>query len=130
VISSPLQRCLTLAEALHPDPRFDAGLMEMHFGEWEGRRWEDLGAAALDAWAADLLHHTPPGGESVAMLQARSIAILNSLAAEGLPACAVVTHAGVMRAAIGHARKMTSNEWSQLQFDYGECVMLSWPSDA
>lgn len=126
VISSPLQRCRVLAEALHPAPRLLAGLMEMHFGEWEGKRWDDIGAAALDAWAADLLHHAPPGGESAAMLQARSVACLNTLAAEGLSACAVVTHAGVMRAAVGHARQLPVAEWSQLPFDYGECVRLPW----
>jgi len=126
VISSPLQRCRVLAEALHPAPRLLAGLMEMHFGEWEGKRWDDIGAAALDAWAADLLHHAPPGGESAAMLQARSVACLNTLAAEGLSAFAVVTHAGVMRAAVGHARQLPVAEWSQMPFGYGECVKLSW----
>lgn len=128
LISSPLQRCRVLAEALHPAPRFVAGLMEMNFGAWEGKRWDEIGNEALDAWAADLLHHAPPGGESVAMLQARSVASLNALAAEGLPACIVVTHAGVMRAAVGHARRLLAIEWSQLKFDYGECVPLTWPA--
>lgn len=127
LISSPLQRCRALAEALHPEPRFMAGLMEMHFGEWEGKRWDEISIAALDAWAADLLHHTPPGGESVAMLQARSIASLNALAEEGLTTCIVVTHAGVMRAAMGYARGLAASEWSQLKFEYGECMTLTWP---
>lgn len=126
VISSPLQRCRVLAEALHPSPRFAAGLMEISFGEWEGRRWDEIGIAALDAWAVDLLHHAPPGGESAAMLQARAVACLDALAAEGLAACAVVTHAGVMRAAVGHARGLPATDWSQLRFAYGECVALAW----
>ena len=126
LISSPLQRCRALAEALHPAPRLEAGLMEMNFGEWEGKRWDEISIEALDAWAANLLHHAPPGGESAAMLQARSVASLNGLAAEGLPACVVVTHAGVIRAAVGHVRQLSVTEWSQLKFDYGECVMLSW----
>ncbi len=128
VISSPLQRCRLLAEALHPSPRIEAELMEMHFGDWEGRHWDDIGASALDAWAADILHHAPPGGESAAMLQTRSVACLNGLAAEGLPACVVVTHAGVIRAAVGHAQQLPVAKWSQLKFDYGECVKLWWPA--
>lgn len=127
VISSPLSRCRALAEALHPAPRLEADLMEMHFGEWEGKRWDEISIAALDAWAAKLLHHTPPGGESVVMLQARSITCLNALAEEGLKTCIVVTHAGVMRAAMGYARGLPASEWSQLKFDYGECVTLTWP---
>lgn len=126
VIASPLARCRALAEALHPAPRFEPTLMEMDFGAWEGKAWDEIGAAALDAWAADLLHHAPPGGESAAMLQARCVAALDALAAEGLAACAVVTHAGVMRAAIGHARRLPATEWSQLRFAYGECVALDW----
>lgn len=127
LISSPLARCRALAEALHPAPRFAPGLMEMNFGDWEGKRWDEIGVAALDTWAADLLHHAPPGGESAAMLQARSVATLDALAAEGLAACVVVTHAGVMRAALGHARGLPAAEWSQLRFAYGECVTLTWP---
>lgn len=128
LISSPLQRCRLLAEALHPSPRIDARLMEMHFGEWEGKHWDEIGIEALDAWAADVLHHAPPGGESAAMLQARSVACLNTLAAEWVSACVVVTHAGVIRATVGHAQQLPASEWSQLKFDYGECVKLSWPA--
>jgi alpha-ribazole phosphatase len=68
LISSPLQRCRALAEALHPAPRLEAGLMEMNFGEWEGKHWDEISIEALDIWAANLLHHAPPGGESAAML--------------------------------------------------------------
>jgi len=126
VVSSPLARCRALAEALHPAPRFEAGLMEIHFGDWEGRPWDEIDRASLDAWAADLLHHAPPGGESVAVLQARCVACLDALAAEGLAACAVVTHAGVMRALVGRARGLDAAAWSQLRFGYGECVALAW----
>ncbi len=127
VLSSPLQRCRALAEALHPTPRFDPALMEMHFGDWEGRRWDEIGREALDAWAANLLHHMPPGGESVAMLQARAVACVDRLALEGCAACVLVTHAGVMRALVGHRRGLAAEEWSQLRFAYGECVPLAWP---
>jgi len=126
VVSSPLARCRALAEALHPQPRFEAALMEMDFGDWEGRRWDAIGRAALDAWAADLLHHAPPGGESAAMLQARVVACLDALADEGIARCAIVTHAGVMRAAIGHRAGMLAETWSQLRFACGECVEVRW----
>lgn len=130
LVSSPLARCRALAEALHPAPRFVPALMEMNFGEWEGKPWDEIGIAALDTWALDLLYHAPPGGESAAMLQARAVACLDALAAEGLPACVVVTHAGVMRALLGHARQLPVAEWSQLRFAYGECVPLAWPAAA
>lgn len=128
LVSSPLRRCRELAEALHTVPRLDPRLMEMSFGEWEGVPWGGIARTALDAWAADLLNYAPPGGESAAVLQARCVASLDALAAEGLAACAVVTHAGVMRAATGHARGLAVSEWSQLRFDYGSCINLTWPA--
>lgn len=125
-VSSPLRRCRELAEALHAAPRFDPRLMEMSFGEWEGIPWDGIARAALDAWAEDLLNYAPPGGESAAVLQVRCVASLDALAAEGLAACAVVTHAGVMRAVTGHARGLAASEWSQMRFDYGSFIKLTW----
>ena len=51
---SPLSRCRALAEALHPQPLIDARLAEMDFGAWEGRSWDTIPRAELDAWAADV----------------------------------------------------------------------------
>ena len=44
----------------------------MDFGRWEGLPWSAVPRAELDAWAADLMHARPHGGESVAMLLART----------------------------------------------------------
>ena len=60
--ASPLARARLLAEELGT-PRLDARLQEMHFGAWEGRSFEAIGAA-IDAWAADPLGFRAPGGES------------------------------------------------------------------
>lgn len=100
VVTSPLRRCAMLAEAIATarglpltlEPR----LREMDFGTWEGQTWSDLPRPELDAWAADLLHACPHGGESVAQLQARSLAALRDHAAPGV---LVVTHHGVIKCA-------------------------------
>ncbi len=73
--SSPLLRCRELAECLHPQPMFDERLAEMNFGEWEGRPWDDIPRAQLDAWAADVAGYIPPGGESALALQHRYVEI-------------------------------------------------------
>ena len=125
VISSPLQRARRLAEALHTQPpcqpKVDVRLMEISFGEWEGQRWEDIGRTLLDAWAADVLHFTPPGGESAAMLQARAVECAESLSGE---AVALVTHSGVMRALLGYWLKLPVGEWSQLKFEFGHTTLI------
>lgn len=121
VVSSPLRRARVLAAALDPDYALDARLGEIHFGDWEGRSWNDIDRSALDAWAADVLHFVPPGGESVAQLQARAIDFARSLHS---PRVALVTHAGVIRSLMGYWRRLPVEEWTRLQFDFGSLTSL------
>jgi alpha-ribazole phosphatase len=105
IVTSPLARAARLADALGAlrglAVTTDARLVEMDFGRWEGRRWDDIPRSDLDDWAADLLHARPHGGESVAMLAERV-----TLALADYADALVVTHMGVIRAALsahGHA---------------------------
>ncbi len=147
LISSPLRRARCLAELLHAQPVYDDRLQEIDFGEWEGRRWSDLPRDALDAWAADVLHFVPPGGESAAMLQARAVACVSELgdrhsvldggrsglardsdresrASPLLPSVVLLSHSGVMRALLGHWLHLPVAEWSRLKFDFGSVTRV------
>lgn len=99
VVTSPLNRCLALAEplalALAVDLRQDARLAEMDFGAWEGLQWDAIPRVQSDPWAADPWSVAPPGGETFAMVHARVAAALVDVTAGTV----VVTHAGVIRAA-------------------------------
>jgi alpha-ribazole phosphatase len=86
VYTSPLLRCRSVAEQLSPAPAVDERLVEMHFGEWEMRRWDEIEKAAFDAWVADILHFAPPGGESAAAMLARTLAFLDELRRSEAPA--------------------------------------------
>ncbi|MBI5860913.1 MAG: alpha-ribazole phosphatase [Rhodocyclales bacterium] len=125
VFSSPLQRCLALARALHPAPVSDRRLQEMDFGAWEMRAWDAIERRALDAWAADPLHYTPPGGESVSQMQQRVLDFLAGLEHLQHEAAALVTHAGVMKIISGHARHLPPSDWMQLRFAYGSVVRVA-----
>lgn len=130
IVASPLQRARSLAEALHPLASYDDRLMEIDFGEWEGRRWNEIDRHLLDAWAADMLHFVPPGGESAAMLQARVIDCLDSLCAGHARRLALVTHAGAIRAALGHCLQLAIDEWSQLPLAFGSISLLEIDGEA
>jgi len=96
--SSPLQRCASLARVLNPPQlRFDARLAEMDFGAWELRSWDDIACIEVDAWAADLLHYRPGGGESVLDVARRVAAFLDDLYKEDHAEVLVVCHAGTIR---------------------------------
>lgn len=103
---SPLQRCLQLAQAVQatrPDwqPLHDARLREMDFGAWEGRPWNSLAKADIDAWTADFAHHRPGGGEPLADMLVRVAQALHdtrqATRAAGLAHAVWLTHAGVAR---------------------------------
>jgi alpha-ribazole phosphatase len=97
LFSSPLQRCAGLARLLSPCPVFDARLAEMDFGSWELRAWDDIARAQVDAWAADLLHYRPGGGETVLEVARRVAAALASIRDSGAGSAVVVCHAGTIR---------------------------------
>lgn len=116
VVSSPLQRCEQLAHALHalrPDLAYktDARLQEMDFGQWEGRAWQAIARAELEAWTDDFAHYQAGhDGESVTAFMARVGAAFDDLTlrsqaramAQGTMAqesgVLWITHAGVIRA--------------------------------
>ena len=91
VITSPLQRCAQLAQALQalrPDLvcHTDARLQEMDFGRWEGRAWQDIEQAELQAWTDDFAHYavgssgsSGSSGESVSVFMARVGAAFDAL---------------------------------------------------
>jgi len=109
VWTSPLTRCASIAERLAR--AFDVPLLcdddwqEMDFGAWEMQRWDDIDRAALDAWAADLMHACAHGGESVARFVARVARQADGVAAFDGPQW-VVTHAGVIRAFASHVLRV------------------------
>ncbi len=103
-VASPLSRCRETLEILYPGPYLtDKRLMEMHWGEWEGRTLAELRRDGLTAAReAQGLDFRPPGGESPRLLQARLRPFLAEVAARGRPTVAVV-HKGVIRAMLAMA---------------------------
>ncbi|ADX44802.1 Phosphoglycerate mutase [Paracidovorax avenae ATCC 19860] len=99
---SPLARCTALArslQALRSDlsPQPDARLVEMDFGAWEGRSWDAVGRAAIDAWMADFAGHAPGDGESLEQVLARVRAALREARETHAADVVWITHAGVAR---------------------------------
>lgn len=130
---SPLRRCGQLACALQAlEPAFisrpEARLLELDFGQWEGRAWDEIGEAAVSAWARDLGHHAPAGGESLARMLERVHAALRD--ARALPQRQVVwlCHAGVARCVqwlMAHGTRLPqAHEWTLPAPGYGQWLRL------
>nr|WP_315401961.1 histidine phosphatase family protein [uncultured Duganella sp.] len=97
--SSPLRRCADLAARLRPSPILDRRLVEMHFGRWEMKPWDDIARTEIDAWADDLANYQPGGGESVLHMAARiadfHADLQRQLGDDG--EAIIICHAGAMR---------------------------------
>ncbi len=96
VFTSPAKRARDLATHLGTQLIVDDRLQELNFGDWEGRRWQDLGCEAIDTWCQGLPDTAPPNGETLTAMAARCSSWLKSLRSVDGPVLAV-THAGPIR---------------------------------
>jgi len=96
-------------------------IRDRNFGEWEGRPWDEVPRAELDAWAADVMTYAPPGGESAQQVLART---LDFLLENPSPEIAVVTHAGVIRLLLSFHNKQSVNVFFERSIPYGGLISL------
>ena len=67
VYTSPLSRCVRLAEHCgYSDALRDARLMEINFGEWEMKRFDEITDPRINEWYDDFFNVRATGGESFA----------------------------------------------------------------
>jgi alpha-ribazole phosphatase len=126
ILTSPLLRTHRLAEYLASqhqcELRTHAGLMEMHFGDWEGRAWNDIPRSEIDAWSADILGYTPPNGESAQQMMQRVQRMLQDLAQLPQQHIAIVAHGGSIRAILALLSAIPLSQTSNWQIDYGTVI--------
>lgn len=101
IYSSPLSRCARLANEF-ADAReivFDERLLELNFGDWEGKSWNHIyeNEAGGKAWFSDYENTPCPNGESYSDMLARVHRFIADLPQTNGNVL-IVTHAGVVRA--------------------------------
>lgn len=109
VVSSPLRRArdtaaIAVAE-LGAEVTCDDRLMELDYGDLEGRPFADLLTQWPPEWIVDP-DVAPPGGESVAAMSARTVEAVGahaSIAADAGQALVVVTHLGPTKSLVALA---------------------------
>lgn len=134
VHTSPLTRAHAVGRCLRSlgwRHVIDVRLIEVDFGVWEGRLWQEIPAAEVDAWVADFADHAPGGGERLRQTLQR--------VAQWQAPCdgiTVVGHAGWMLARRwlvehgseqGDVRMPQASEWPAPPA-YGACWVVSGTS--
>jgi broad specificity phosphatase PhoE len=153
ILSSDLQRCQLLAEAIaaglgllaEPDPVW----REVSFGTWENRTWSDIQARephVFNEWVTNFDTVGPPVGESFEELQARVLRgvqgkIVGPNCHSGIAPEAparlntgempelhylVITHAGVIRAAVSAFSGLPLRKAFELAVPYGSYTSFCW----
>ena len=126
VYSSPLQRCVKLAEALNiGEVAQDNRLMELNFGDWEMHAWDAIPREFFDDWAHDYANKAPPNGETFSLLQQRGIHFLDEILQQhNGKNIAVITHGGMIRALLAHVLNMELKGLFRFTIDYGSVTQL------
>lgn len=111
VYCSPLSRCRKLAaECGYPSPVIDPRLLEMNFGAWEMKRYDNITDPRLQEWFDDYINVAPTGGESFMEQQARFLSLLDDLRKSGDECVALFTHCGILVQALVTLHGMTPAE--------------------
>ncbi|EMF81690.1 alpha-ribazole phosphatase [Leptospira weilii serovar Topaz str. LT2116] len=103
--SSPSSRCRYLAEFLKQkkleELEYSDLLMELDFGEWEGKLWSEISEKESASWAKDFVNVRTPNGENYSELYERVEKFLEEVFSSFSDGkIGIITHAGVIRAVL------------------------------
>ena len=126
VYSSPMQRCEHLAYALgYQNAILENALLEMNFGDWEGKKWNDINYQELNNWMVDFVHVKPPNGENLKKLFERVTLFLERLRSQTHQKVLLVTHAGVIRCVWAYMLDIPLQNIFKIPVDYGQVLSIN-----
>ena len=126
IYSSPLKRCLKLAKYLFDKEtiRIDERIKELHFGDWEMKKWDAIEKTLLDQWMQNFVQSACPNGESFNDLYRRCCSFWKDLLQQNHPKVIVVTHGGVIRSLLSHVRQTPLDQAFSLKVEYGSVHLV------
>lgn len=102
---SPLSRCRRLAEYCgYADATIDRRLLEINFGEWEMKKFDEITDPQLEVWYDDYINTRPTGGESSNDQLERLLSFINDLKNGGYSIVGIFTHGGILIHALATLR--------------------------
>lgn len=130
VISSPLQRCTELVDALGYDNyQIDNRLMEMNFGDWELKKWNDIPLDESDYWMKNYDSVSTPRGESMKQLFDRINLFYQELKQKPFHKVLIITHAGPIRCFWKIILDISLKNTMKIPIDYGEIFIIDTTID-
>jgi broad specificity phosphatase PhoE len=108
VVTSPILRCRQTAEIVAEPhgltPVVDDAFVELDFGDWTGKSFDDLHAdPRYEPWNIRRSLHRPPNGESMGEAQMRAVRGVEAIRArQPNGRVAIVTHSDIVKALVAH----------------------------
>ncbi len=124
VFSSPLDRCVELANCFSLNPRIDERLIELDFGDWEMKPWNEIPSDELTTWMNNFVSESPKNGENFLALVKRSNLFWDELRNTNLKRVAVVSHAGFIRASLNYFLKIPLDSVFKLDIPFGNVTII------
>lgn len=126
VFSSPLSRCLRLAAYCgFPHPQQDNRLLELDFGDWEMKSFDEITDSRLQAWFDDYLHVAPTNGEAFSDQIRRVGDFLDELKEKDYGRVAVFAHGGVLLSAQIHVGALTIEKAFESITPFGGIISIT-----
>lgn len=126
VWTSPRLRARETAELLAATQHVDDDLRELDFGELEGRTFDEIAVTQPElyrTWMETPTQVRFPGGESYADLKSRAVRSLERIHAAHRTAV-VVTHGGVIRAALSACLGIPDEAVFRIDLEYGGMTIV------
>lgn len=120
VYSSPLKRCVKLANSLTNKITFDKRIMELNLGDWEMKPKESIESKLINEWENNLMSFQIPNGETNQEFLSRLKEFLDQILIIKKDVF-IVAHAGsingMMSLLTGQAfDKLLKNYWEKLSY--------------
>jgi broad specificity phosphatase PhoE len=126
IFASDLRRAIETARPAAEQQKLTVlkrtGLREMHFGRWQGLSWQQIQRReprAADLWLQHFPSQSIPGAEKFKQFKGRVKLELEAIVDANKGRCVlIVTHAGVIRVALGAALGMKDENTFRLALDH------------
>lgn len=132
IFSSPLKRCVILAEYLEKNIKTisfekEERLMEMNFGDWELKNWNNIPQEELNPWMEDFVNIKVSNGESFVELHQRVGDFLSDQTSKNIAnPIIIVAHAGVIRSILCHQTSLPLKDAFNNKVDFGQVIKIEF----
>ena len=122
--TSPLKRCKILTENLTTNFIENNSLMEMNFGDWEYKKWDEIAGKEFEKWMQNFVDTKTPNGENFIELSDRTNIFLEEIFQKEYKSIAIVTHAGNIRSIMCNILGLPLANAFRIELGYGAVVLI------